>query len=148
MKVTGKKEPFLDFLRELVITMLKTHGKPPLATGPKKQCLVTERYDGLNHVLVSTEDNAKGKAMRRNCRQCHEEGKKERKSVTKCKKCDVGLHTFCFEEWLHYIFRAIFRVILREFFRAIFREFFWAIIRDIFRAFVFLWDEKVAMKIQ
>jgi hypothetical protein len=36
MKVTGKKDSFLDFLRELVIIMLETHGRDPIATGRKK----------------------------------------------------------------------------------------------------------------
>jgi hypothetical protein len=30
MKVSGKKEPFLDFLRELVIGMFAQHGTPPV----------------------------------------------------------------------------------------------------------------------
>ena len=30
--LTGRKEPFLDFLRELVIGLLTTHGSPPLLT--------------------------------------------------------------------------------------------------------------------
>lgn len=29
MRITGKKESFLDFLRELVIGMLSEHGSPP-----------------------------------------------------------------------------------------------------------------------
>ena len=29
MKVTGKKEPYLDFLRELIIGMFSAHGKLP-----------------------------------------------------------------------------------------------------------------------
>jgi len=97
MAVTGNKEPYLDFLRELVVLMLETHGKPALATGPKKAPNPGLRYDGLNHWIAGTEEDANGKPSRRNCKQCHLEGKKERKTVFVCKKCDMPLHTFCFE---------------------------------------------------
>lgn len=30
MRIKGTKQPFLDFLRELVVEMLTVHGKPPL----------------------------------------------------------------------------------------------------------------------
>jgi len=97
MMVTGRKEPFLDFLRELVITMLRTHGKPPLAPGPKKLPLVGDRFDGINHLPTS--------CTRRNCKQCHLEGKKERKTTTVCKKCDAPLHkNDCFEDGIIVLF--------------------------------------------
>jgi hypothetical protein len=97
MAVTGKKDAFLDFLRELVIVMLETHGKPAIATGPKKPTLSGPRFDGMNHWIVGTQMDKNGKPSRRNCRQCHLDGKKEMKTVTICEKCDAPLHTFCFK---------------------------------------------------
>ena len=102
MQVTGKKEAYLDFLRELVVTMLQFHGSPPLASGPKK-ISAGSRFDGLNHWITSTAEAATGKSSRRNCKQCHLEGKKEAKAVFICRKCDVPLHVQCFEE-LHCLF--------------------------------------------
>lgn len=104
MKVTGKKQAYLDFLRELVVSMLQAHGSPPLAPGPKKIASSGSRFDGQNHWITSTAEAANGKPTRRNCRQCYLEGKKEAKAVFMCKKCDeVPLHVHCFEE-LHCLF--------------------------------------------
>jgi len=98
-KVTGKMDSFLDFLRELVVIMLETHGKPALATGPKRPSLSGARFDRLDHLIVGTEIDKKGKPSRRNCKQCHLEGKKEMKTVYKCEKCDAPLHTHCFKKY-------------------------------------------------
>jgi len=90
---TGKKEPFLIFLRELVIEMLSTHGHPPLKRGPAVQPLDCLRYDGLNHWIMEIEGG-----KRRNCKQCYASLKKELKVSFVCKKCTVPLHVTCFEE--------------------------------------------------
>jgi DNA excision repair protein ERCC-6 len=44
MKVTGKKEPFLDFLRELVIDMFTTHGTPLSSGGGQARFLLTSGW--------------------------------------------------------------------------------------------------------
>ena len=73
MKVTGKKEPFLDFLRELVIQMVATHGHPPMKiTGSR--VLNEIRYDGLNHWIQEVEMGPKEK-LRKNCKLCYDEKK-------------------------------------------------------------------------
>lgn len=97
--VTGSKEPLLNFLRELVVTMLRHHGKAPLATGRKVHAPVSIRFDRVDHWIRGTAVDAKGKPARRNCKQCHLEGKKEMKTVFICSKCDVPLHTHCFEKY-------------------------------------------------
>jgi hypothetical protein len=103
MLVTGKKDSFLDFLRELVIVMLETHGKPAAPCGPKRPSLSSTRFDGMNHWIVGTEKDKNGKPSRRNCKQCHLEGKKEMKTVNVCEKCDAPLHTACFKEGFGFI---------------------------------------------
>jgi ubiquitin len=85
-------------LRELV--MLKINGKPPLATGRKRSGEPTGlRHDGKEHWIVPTENNKNGTPSRRNCKQCHLEGKKERKATFKCEKCDAPLHVLCFKKY-------------------------------------------------
>ena len=99
MRVKGIKEPYLNFVRELVIEMLMVHGTAPIRryslNGLTSE---TVRYDGLNHWIVSVEEDATGKAKRRNCRHCYIKEKKELKTVTQCEKCKVPLHTGCFKE--------------------------------------------------
>jgi hypothetical protein len=100
MMITGKKESFLDFLRELVLAMFAEHGNPP----SKKRKSLAEpceevRFDGKNHWIVSTELDQKGQAKRRNCKQCTLEGKKDLKSVNMCEKCEMPLHVHCFKKY-------------------------------------------------
>jgi hypothetical protein len=45
------------------------------------------------------EQDASGKTKKMNCRYCYEKLKKELKTVTRCKKCKIPLHTGCFKEW-------------------------------------------------
>lgn len=99
MRTTGRKEPFLDFLRELVIEMFTKHGKSPARK--RNSCAGVEgvetRFDGLNHWIGNTGEVG-GKPQRRNCRQCHIEGKRDMKTILLCEKCMVPLHTHCFKE--------------------------------------------------
>ena len=94
MKITGEKEPYLSFLRELVIQMLTNHGRPALKKlpGPATD---EQQYDGMNHWIGQLED---GKKKRRNCKVCYQLLKKEMKTPYFCKKCNVALHVLCFEE--------------------------------------------------
>jgi hypothetical protein len=59
---------------------------------------ITSRHDGLDHWIVQTENDKHGKPSRRNCKQCHMDGKKEMKATFKCEKCDAPLHVLCFKE--------------------------------------------------
>ena len=96
MAVTGNKEPFLSFLRELVMGMLAKHGKP---TGKIFSLQVDGevRYDGKNHWLTNTELGPAEKPKQKNCKQCYEASKKESKTTLQCTKCKVALHALCFE---------------------------------------------------
>ena len=56
MRTSGQKEPFLDFIRELVIEMFTQHGKNPARK--RNSCSgvgVDARFDGLNHWIANTE---------------------------------------------------------------------------------------------
>jgi len=101
MNIKNQKEPFLDFLRELVIEMMSTHGHPPIRRpslpGPTQSDL---RYDGLNHWIQFLEKAESGKHKRRNCKLCYETLKKELKCSYSCEKCNVALHIECFKEKL------------------------------------------------
>lgn len=100
MSVTGKKEPFLDFLRELVIEMFALHGTTPY-TIRKQPSLQAEhcRFDGFNHWITSTENDKTGKPSRRNCKQCCLKGRQDAKCLFMCEKCKVPLHTHCFKDY-------------------------------------------------
>ena len=100
MCVKEKKEPFLDFLRELVIEMFMAHGTAPYVIR-KQPSLQAEhrRFDGLNHWITSTEKDKTGKPSRRNCKQCCLKGKKDAKCLFMCEKCEVPLHTHCFKAY-------------------------------------------------
>ena len=99
-QVTGNKEPFLVFLRELVMDLLWKHGTPPtrkrVSSGPTSS--LEARYDCLSHWIVSTEADSKGVPKRRNCKQCSDEGRKDNKTLLMCEKCVVPLHHHCFKE--------------------------------------------------
>ena len=97
MRTKGKKEPYLDFIRELVVEMFETHGsadkalKVPVA--PRSESF---RFDKYDHWPRSTEEDKKGKPSRRNCKFCTLQGKQDQKAVFQCSKCRVPLHIHCF----------------------------------------------------
>lgn len=96
MRVTGKKEPYLNFLRELVVGMLAQHGRPP----KRRDSLQVDgqiRFDGRSHWPANTDLDPAGKPRQKNCRQCYEATKKESKTTLQCTKCKVALHVLCFE---------------------------------------------------
>jgi hypothetical protein len=98
IKVPGRKDTFLEFLRVLVIIVLEFQGKSPIACGPKKANLSRTRCDELNHWIVGTQEDKNGKASRWNCKQFHLEGRKEMKATFVCEKCDAPLHINFFKE--------------------------------------------------
>jgi hypothetical protein len=95
--VRGRKEPYLDFLRELVVEMFARHGRPPVY---RIQAPVTNtRYDGMNHWIEAAKHPYTGKAWRRNCKRCYEVLTEERKSSFACEKCKIPLHIECFKAY-------------------------------------------------
>jgi len=98
-QITGNKEPYLNFLRELVIQMFSKYGTMPQRTRFSSGPTNGLRYDGLNHWIVSTESNSQGKSSRRNCKHCTNEGKRDSKTILKCEKCMVPLHQHCFKDY-------------------------------------------------
>ena len=95
--VRGVKEPYLDFLRELVLEMFKVHGSPPVkrnATAPDDDV----RFDGRDHLIVGIFNEA-GAPHRKNCKYCYMTKKANNKTVYMCKKCNTALHTHCFEPY-------------------------------------------------
>ena len=93
MKVSREKEPYLMFLRELVIEMLICHGTPPCAPRQISTSNSSLRYDCNSHWIVHN-----GQGKRRNCKKCTEDNKQDAKSHYSCEKCNVGLHINCFKE--------------------------------------------------
>jgi hypothetical protein len=82
MQVTGLKEPFLDFLRELCVSMMAEHGSPPVRRNTYVADPAEEgRFDGQNHWMEGTEMDASGKSKRRNCRYCALQKKPDMKTV-------------------------------------------------------------------
>ena len=101
MQMTGRKEPYLDFLRELCIDMMNQHGCAPSKNGRKSSLQSEQRFDRLDHWPVSTEQDEKGQPKRRNCKMCSLDGKKDMKTLFMCEKCKVPLHQHCFKEKIH-----------------------------------------------
>lgn len=97
-KISGEKLPFLDFLREIVVGLLNKHGKAPNRSRISLGLTEDARYDGLNHWMISTGLDSKGKPKRRNCRQCALTGKRDNKTLLQCEKCAVPLHHMCHKE--------------------------------------------------
>ena len=90
---TGGDEPLLDFLWELVVEMLKTHGKSSpagrsVATLEPEPGIVYEMHHWPTHTGIGKD----GKFRRLNCRFCYDTHKNERKSTFMCDKCGVTLH--------------------------------------------------------
>ena len=96
--IRDEKEPYLDFLRQLVTEMFETHGAAPTRRTPLP-VNVNTRFDEHNHLIVGIFDEG-GKAHRKNCKQCYATSKQRLKTIYKCEKCDVPLHVHCFKEGL------------------------------------------------
>ena len=105
-KVRNIREPYLDFLRELVMAMLAAHGTPP---GPRRSLTLAEdaRYDQMGHWPANTETDGSGNFKRLNCRHCYEKEKAALKVAHRCKKCNVALHIKCFEESIYFSLTGI-----------------------------------------
>ena len=56
MKVSGEKEPYLEFLRELVIEMFIVRGKAPLRTRELAFATETIQYDGKSYWIIEIEN--------------------------------------------------------------------------------------------
>ena len=95
--IRGIKEPYLDFLRELVIEMFNKHGTVSVKRRVTAQ-VGDERFDGRNHWIVGIINEA-GAPHRKNCKYCYMTKKANNKTVYMCKKCNTALHTHCFEPY-------------------------------------------------
>ena len=98
VQTTKRKEPYLEFLRELVIGMMSEHGCQPDKRHGRNIDIPSTRFDGSEHWIISTE------GVRTNCKQCQLMGKKDRKTLFKCEKCGVGLHALCFKGRIRLIY--------------------------------------------
>lgn len=115
-KVKNTQEPYLDFLRELVVAMMATHGTLP--AGPRRSLTLPEdtRYDQVAHWPTYTELDERGKNRRLNCRHCYEKEKRALKVVHWCFKCKVALHIQCFQESIFSPFISVLRKVKFFFF--------------------------------
>ena len=66
--IRDEKEPYLDFLRQLVTEMFETYGAAPTRRTPLPVNDNT-RFDKHNHLIVGIFEEG-GKAHRKNCKQC------------------------------------------------------------------------------
>ena len=76
VQTTQRKEPYLEFLRELVIGMTAEHGCQSEKQHGRSMVIPCMRGDGCEHWIISTQ------GVRSNCRQCPmppdgEEGSKD-----------------------------------------------------------------------
>ena len=84
--VNKRKTPYLDFLCQTVMQILKVHGlKPGPALFLRGAGGVSVRQDGKDHWIVSTE------GQQPKCKVCFG------RSSFRCEKCQVGLHPKCFK---------------------------------------------------
>lgn len=97
-QITGNREPFLPFLRNLVVELFGQYGTRPIRQRVSFGPTAEARFDRQDHWIVSTEDDGRGAPKRRNCKQCSNEGKPDRKTLLMCEKCGVPLHHHCFKE--------------------------------------------------
>ena len=91
--VTGEKEPYLKFLRDLVVCMFNKHGKKYRCT-PASLSVQDSRFDRVDHVpgwIAPSQEKGK-KSARRNCKMCTLNGIKDSKTASCCTKCNVPLH--------------------------------------------------------
>ncbi len=101
MQATGDKEPILDFMRDLCVTMMSEHSSAPLQR--------------ITHVANSSEQerlDTSGTNKQRNCRFCALQKKADLKTVFFCEKCKVPLHTHCFKGRIFYILVAYIEIIV------------------------------------
>ena len=117
-----KKEPYLTFLRELIVCMLTKYGTKPVTAKRPLQIPIAlrdqmrypnylpiththiyipciYRYNRYDYWMVETDLNDQGKRRHGNCKMCTELGKKDMKAVNLCLKCQVPLHPKCFRHY-------------------------------------------------
>ena len=84
----GNSMDVLQFRRYIVRTYLSQYGKPPEKEmrGKPQNVLSDVRYDRYKHWVIPQRGQTK-------CRHCH------MKTITRCKKCNVGLHVKCFKDY-------------------------------------------------
>ena len=76
MQFTGEKEPYHDFLRQVVITMKSTHIQKKIRNVPS---LCEGCYDGVNYWITAADGN-----KRKNCWKCTENAKNDSKAAFIC----------------------------------------------------------------
>lgn len=89
----GQEKSHLDYLaftRNVVTTYLARYassrsiGRPLKPMSKKRRVPDDVRLDGAGHIIISS-------ATQIRCAECH------KNTTKKCRKCDVGCHTNCFE---------------------------------------------------
>ncbi|CAK1591406.1 unnamed protein product [Parnassius mnemosyne] len=80
---------FLAFIRSVVTTYLRRYASArslgrPMKPSRKRRVPDDVRLDGADHLIISS-------ATQIRCAECH------KNTTKKCRKCDVGCHTNCFE---------------------------------------------------
>ena len=88
--IRDEKEPYLDFLRQLVTEMFETYGAAPTRRTP----LPVKATPALTSTTTSSSGSSR-KEERRTARTAN--NPRPPPTVYKCEKCDVPLHVHCFK---------------------------------------------------
>ena len=105
------KVAYIDFLRDVCVSILSIHKEPRVHPGPLPTLRVGPlptlrvnaselRFDRMDHLIIKSE--VKGV-----CQECKIQGygkssKNEKRTNYRCQKCDVAVHPQCFKNYHTY----------------------------------------------
>ena len=97
---SSPKMPYIDFVREVCVSILSIHKEPRVHPGPLPTLRVNadeKRFDRMDHLIINSK-------VRGVCQECKIQGygkkdKNEKRTNYRCEKCDVAVHPDCFKNY-------------------------------------------------
>ena len=102
MKVhpSSSKMPYIDFVREVCVSILSIHKEPRVHPGPLPTPRVNAgemRFDRQDHLIIKS--GVKGVCQQCKILGCGKKTNNEKRTNYRCEKCDVALHPDCFKNF-------------------------------------------------
>ena len=102
MKVhpSSSKMPYIDFVREVCVSILSNHREERLHPGHLPTLRVNadeKRFDRMDHLIIKSK--VKGVCQECKIQGCGKRNKNEKRTNYRCQKCDVAVHPDCFKNY-------------------------------------------------
>ena len=94
------KVAYIDFLRDVCVSILTLHKEPRVHPGPLPTPHVNAgemRFDRQDHLIIKS--GVKGVCQQCKILGCGKKTNNEKRTNYRCEKCDVALHPDCFKNF-------------------------------------------------